>query len=99
MDKKTLKHLRSLAHGLKPVVRVGQNGFTEAVASELDVALAHHELVKVKLSEGNKSDREMQLNTMCERVSAVCVQQIGHTATLYRNNPEKNVIDLTNVAR
>ena len=94
LDKTTLKYLRSLAHGLKPVVSLGKNGLTEAVSTELDGALTHHELVKVKLSESDKQKLLEQLEALCQSVSATSVQQIGHTATLFRRNHKKPVIDL-----
>ncbi|MFK8075370.1 MAG: ribosome assembly RNA-binding protein YhbY [Granulosicoccus sp.] len=95
LDKAAIKYLRSLAHALKPVVRLGQNGLTDAVIKELDGALSHHELVKVKLSESEKEARLEQLTALCESVRAECVQQIGHTATLFRRNEKKPVIELS----
>ena len=94
LDKPTLRYLRSLAHALKPVVRLGQNGLTDAVSRELDGALEHHELVKVKLSTGDKEARLHQLDALCKSVKADCIQQIGHTATLFRRNARKPVIEL-----
>ncbi len=95
LDKATVKYLRSLAHALKPVVRLGQHGLTDAVTRELDGALSHHELVKVKLSETGKDALQEQLDKLCESVNAVSVQQIGHTATLFRRNQKKPVIELS----
>lgn len=95
LDKVTIKYLRSLAHALKPVVRLGQQGLTDAVTKELDGALSHHELVKVKLSASEKDARLEQLNKLCASVNAISVQQIGHTATLFRRNNKKPVIDLS----
>ena len=43
------RHLRSLAHPLRPVVLVGEAGLSEAVLKALDDALTSHELVKVRL--------------------------------------------------
>jgi len=95
LDKPTLRYLRSLAHGLKPVVRLGQHGLTDAVSRELDGALEHHELVKVKLSTTEKQARLEQLDALCNSVKAQCIQQIGHTATLFRRNVKKPVIELS----
>lgn len=94
LDKEGRRYLRSLAHALKPVVRLGQHGLTAAVSKELDGALQHHELVKVKLSVSGKEERLAQVNALCLSVKAECVQQIGHTATLFRRNIKKPVIDL-----
>ncbi|MFK8080038.1 MAG: YhbY family RNA-binding protein [Granulosicoccus sp.] len=99
MDKAGQRYLRSLAHALKPVVRLGQHGLTDAVTKELDGALSHHELVKVKLSVSDKQARLDQLDALCRAVKAVSIQQIGHTATLYRRNVKKPVIDLSAAKR
>jgi RNA-binding protein len=94
LNKANTRYLRSLAHALKPVVRLGQQGPSDAVCKELDIALDHHELVKVKLSVADKPGRLQQLQFLCDSVDATCVQQIGHTATLFRRNKKKPVIDL-----
>ena len=94
LDRAELKFLRSLAHALKPVVRLGQHGLTEAVTRELDGALTRHELVKVKLAGDSREDRDAQLDALATAVDGAVVQRIGHTATLYRRNVERPRIDL-----
>lgn len=88
------KHLRALAHPRKPVVIVGRNGLTEAVFVEIEAALAHHELIKVKVGIGDRDLRDEAVSSICERTKAELVQRIGHIATLYLPNPEKPVIEL-----
>ncbi|MEM7378905.1 MAG: ribosome assembly RNA-binding protein YhbY [Pseudomonadota bacterium] len=80
------RHLRALAHPLKPVVRLGQKGVTDAVIAELASALTRHELLKVKI---DGSDREATVAALCEGASAEWVQTVGNTVTLYRRNPDK----------
>jgi len=41
--------LRSQAHALKPVVLVGGEGLTEAVLAEIEVHLAAHQLIKIRV--------------------------------------------------
>ncbi|MBX2823329.1 MAG: YhbY family RNA-binding protein [Gammaproteobacteria bacterium] len=94
LSNKQIRQLRSLAHNLKPVVRLGQHGITEAVCKELSNALDHHELVKIKLSVADRPSRLQQLKSLCGETDAVCIQQIGHTATLFRRNLAKPVIHL-----
>lgn len=88
------KYLRSLGHSLKPVVTVGSAGVTPAVTAELDGALAHHELVKVKVRIGERSSRQDMVQAMCEATGSALVQQIGHMALLYRPDPETPSIRL-----
>lgn len=82
------RYLRSLAHDLSPVILLGAKGATEAVLKELDLALSHHELVKVKLSGGDKAERETQVAYFTEGTGAESVQQIGHIVVLFRRNAD-----------
>ena len=50
LNKKQIQYLKGEAHSLKPVVLLGSNGLTEGVIAEIDSALEHHELIKVKIS-------------------------------------------------
>ena len=50
------KNLRALAHHLKPLVTVADNGLSEPVVAEIERALDDHELVKIKL----RSDRQQR---------------------------------------
>ena len=43
------QHLKALAHHRKPVVQVGNAGITAAVIKEIELALGHHELLKIRL--------------------------------------------------
>ena len=89
-----VKFLKRRAHALRPVVMLGQNGFTEAVARELDIALDRHELVKVRLAAADAPARAAQLEALAGGAGATVVQRIGHTATLYRRNRRNPVIAL-----
>jgi RNA-binding protein len=82
------RYLRSLAHDLAPVILLGAKGATPAVVKELDLALSHHELVKVKLSGGDKDEREAQIAFLTEGTGAERVQQIGHIVVLFRRNAD-----------
>lgn len=83
------RYLRSLAHDLSPVILLGAKGATEAVVKELDQALSHHELVKVKLSGGDKAERESQVEFLLRGTGAENIQQIGHVAVLFRRNEDE----------
>ncbi len=91
-NKKQLKHLQSISHGLQPVVRIGQKGVTEAVLAEVDIALAHHELIKIKVGFGDREERKAIITKMAEDRDAVIIQQIGQIAVLFKRNHEKPVI-------
>lgn len=77
-------YLRGLAHHRKPVVTVGANGLTEAVLSEIDEALAHHELIKVKLPAARSVPKQAIVDEICNATRALAVQTIGRIGVLYR---------------
>lgn len=81
-------HLRGLAHTRHPLVRIGAAGATDAVMEELDRTLAHHELVKIKFSAADRSERKDVIAGLCERCDAEVVQIVGKTAVLFRRNPD-----------
>src|ERR1700743_1052721 len=83
------RYLRSLAHDLSPVILLGAKGATDAVLKELDLALSHHELVKVKLSVGNKDESKEQIVSLSQGTGAESVQQIDHVVVLFRRNEDE----------
>ena len=90
LTEKQKKHLRGLAHDLKPIIHVGAGGISTGLAAELNQTLDHHELVKVKVRVGDRDARHAAINEMIEKSHASLVACIGNTAILYRrreNNP------------
>ena len=93
LNNRQLRFLRGLTHKLNPVVMVADKGLTENVLAEIESALEHHELVKVKL----RADREQRARWIEEirtGSGAEVVQSIGQVVSLYRRNPKKAVIEL-----
>jgi RNA-binding protein len=89
-----IRYLRSLAHDLSPVVLLGAKGATAAVVKELDQALDIHELVKVKLSGGDKDGRQAQIDVLTTGTQAQTIHQIGHVVVLFRRNDDEPKIAL-----
>ncbi len=92
---KQIIFLRKSCHHIKPVVTIGNAGLTENVMTEVELALSHHELVKLKIS-GNSDERKTITDKIVTDTGAVLVQAIGHTASFYRA-ADKPVIKLPNV--
>lgn len=84
LSEKQRRHLRGLAHGLEPVVRIGQHGLTAAVIAETGRALDDHELVKVKVQGAGRDDRDAVLAELARHTSSSLVQRIGHVGVFYR---------------
>ncbi len=51
------KHLKGLAHGLKPVVQIGKEGITEGIIRAVDEGLFRHELIKIKFTTSRSRKR------------------------------------------
>jgi RNA-binding protein len=82
-------HLKGRAHALEPRVQVGHGGLTDAVVTEIDRALTAHELIKVKILDGDREVRETIGEAICEKADAALVQQVGKVYVLWRPKPEK----------
>ncbi len=93
LSDKQKRHLRARAHALKPVVITGSAGVSEGVLNEIDQALEHHELLKVRVNAGDRETRRAMTETICSATGAELVQSIGHIAVLYRPS-KKPVIRL-----
>jgi len=80
--------LRGEAHHLTATVHVGQHGLTDALRQSVDDALRTHELVKIQFTKNAAVTAKEAANELANALAADVVQVIGHTATLYRENPE-----------
>ncbi|WP_350305778.1 ribosome assembly RNA-binding protein YhbY [Photorhabdus viridis] len=92
LNKKQVQHLKSLAHPLKPVVMIGNNGLTEGVLAEIEQTLAHHELIKVKIAGEDREIKNLIADAIVRETGAYNVQIIGKTLVLYRQSEERKII-------
>lgn len=87
-------HLRRLAHGLKPVVHVGHEGWA-AAANAIEEAFNTRELLKVKVLESAPTDTKETAREIAAALEGVHVAQtIGRTIVLFRAHPEDPEIRL-----
>jgi RNA-binding protein len=84
LTEKQRRHLKGLAHPLKPVILMGNSGLTDAVVAETSRALATHELIKVRLPGLDREERDAALKALAERTDSSFVTRIGHVAVLFR---------------
>lgn len=89
-----IRFLRGQAHDLKAMLQVGGKGITDALVAEVELALEHHELIKVKVAGADREARDAMIVALAERADAALVQRIGHTAVLYRPSTDKRQIVL-----
>lgn len=84
LNSRQIKYLRQQAQKRKAVVLVGNQGLSEAVLAEMRGALAHHELLKVRLPAAEPDQRRHMLESLCRELDAEPVQSIGRMAIIYR---------------
>jgi RNA-binding protein len=73
---------------------VAGGGASEGVVKELDQALTHHELLKIRVRVGDREERDELIENLCRKTRATLIQRVGNVATLFRRNPEKPKIKL-----
>jgi RNA-binding protein len=88
LSEKQKKHLRRLAHPLNPVVMLGNAGLTDGVVAEMERALTDHELIKVSARVGDRTARNLALDSLATRTSAQLVQRIGNVGVFYRRRTD-----------
>jgi RNA-binding protein len=88
------RFLRGQAHGLKAILQVGGKGISDALVAEVDGALEHHELIKVKVAATDREVRDAMVDELAQRAGAALVQRIGHTAVLFRPSKDNRRIVL-----
>lgn len=91
LSNKQKQHLKSLAHPLKPVVMIGANGLTEGVLAEIEQALGHHELLKVKISTEERETKMLIVDAIVRETGACNVQVIGSILVLYKPSKDKKI--------
>lgn len=89
-----IRHLRSLGHNLEPVVHVGKAGVTDALAAATTTQLLAHELIKIKLPEAEREERQAMAEALAAKTQAVLAQVLGRTALLYKRHPKNPKIAL-----
>ena len=91
LSNKQKQHLKGLAHSLKPIVLLGNNGLTEGVIAEVEQALNHHELIKVKIASEDRETKSLIIDAIVRETKAQNVQVIGKTLVLYRPSEERKI--------
>ena len=94
MTGKQKRHLRTIAHNLRPVVNLGKHGLSPETKKEIDAQLLEHELIKLKLLDSCPISKKKCAHLLTYENSLEVVQIIGKTLTLYCPHPEDPKIEL-----
>jgi RNA-binding protein len=86
---KQKQQLKALAHKLKPVVIVGNNGVTDNVNNEIERALDDHELIKMRINTDDRVMRKALFAEISAAHNAELIQTVGKIGVIYRVNKDK----------
>lgn len=92
LTNKQKQFLKSKAHDLKPVILLGGNGLTEGVVAEIENALNHHELIKIKVPGEDREQKMLVMDAIIRETKAEKVQIIGKTLVLFRQTEDKKIV-------
>lgn len=91
LNSKQITYLRGLGHHLNPVVSIGNNGLTEQVLKEIELALNAHELIKIKVAGDDRALRLKMLEEICEKSGALAVHHIGKQLVIFRPSEKSRI--------
>ena len=91
--------LRARAHDLSPVVSISQKGLTESVLKEIDLCLSAHELIKIRVFDTEREERNALLGEICAKLEAAPVQHIGKLLVVWREKPAAEPVALAKPAK
>jgi RNA-binding protein len=87
--------LRSIAQAVKPILQIGRDGVSDAVAESVEAALNTRELLKIRVLETAPADAHALGEQLVARIDgAHLVHVIGRMLVIYRRHPEKPEIRL-----
>ena len=91
LNGKQRRGLRALGHHLKPVLQIGAQGVSEQLVEATVAALRDHELIKVKIVEG---DRHALSEALAAATGSELAQLIGRVALLFRARKVDSKIEI-----
>jgi len=91
---KQKRHLRALAHHLKPIFQVGKGSTNDHLIRHIEEALEVRELIKVSVLNNCLDDPRDIGAELAERSGAELAQVIGKTIVLYKESRENKQIEL-----
>lgn len=89
LSNKTQKSLKAKAHHLEPIILIGQKGITPNVLEEINIALEYHELIKIRVQQGDKLCREGFALEIAEKLNAHFIAHLGRVLIFYRKKKEE----------
>lgn len=86
--------LKSLSHGVRPLIQIGKGGLTEGFFVQLDQLLEDHEIVKLVVLKNSPEELEEIVPIILEKTDSEFVQSIGSKLTIYRKSTENPRVEI-----
>lgn len=68
---------------LKPMLKIGKNGLTNTVVREISKLLKKHKLIKVRLEQDDRKERQAFAQTVAKELNAEFIGLTGRALVLY----------------
>jgi RNA-binding protein len=81
-----IRKFKATAQQLEPMLKVGKAGLSEGFIRSVDLALAQHELVKIKFAEFKAEKKELAPQ-LAEKTASHLVMRVGNVMVLHRPKP------------
>jgi RNA-binding protein len=83
MTGKQKRHLRAMAHPLKPLVNFGKQGLSPETRREIESQLLDHELIKCKVLDSCPLSKKECAEEISKQTEIEVIQVIGKTIVLF----------------
>jgi RNA-binding protein len=78
-----IRKFKAAAQLLEPMLKVGKAGLSDGFISSVNMALAQHELVKIKFVEFKEQKKELAPQ-LAEKTASHLVMRVGNVMVLHR---------------
>ncbi|KRL68340.1 YhbY family RNA-binding protein [Companilactobacillus versmoldensis] len=83
------RYLRSQAQTMKPVVRVGREGISDNLLTQIQQLLYKNELIKVSFLQNTMAEPQQLADALTELDGGIAlIQTIGSKAIFYKKSPK-----------
>lgn len=83
LNNSQIRKFKAAAQRLEPMLKVGKAGLSEGFIRSVDLALAQHELVKIKFAEFKAEKKELAPQ-LAEKTASHLVMRVGNVMVLHR---------------
>jgi RNA-binding protein len=86
LNNSQIRKFKADAQLLEPMLKVGKAGLSDGFIRSVDVALAQHELVKIKFAEF-KDQKKKLAPQLAEKTASYLIMRVGNVMVLHRPKP------------